>query len=257
MSQATDPENLSLDTLEEQLSHKFSDRQLLQRALTHRSWAHENVASGDGSEARRLHSEAFEFLGDAVLGFVVAEYLLQNHEDLTEGELSRMKHQLVSTTTLARASKRLEFGKHLRFGRGEEKTGGRRKQALLADVFEAVLAAIYLDGGIEPARNFVLTALEAELLQSDPKEAAAADHKTALQELLQAQGSSAPQYEVVETTGPPHRRTFHIEARWDGGSVRGEGSSIKAAEAKAARRALEQLEAATAEHIKTETATAD
>jgi len=244
-------EDQSFAILEERLNHHFNDQQILQRALTHRSWAHENVAPGDGSKARRLHSEAYEFLGDAVLGFVVAEYLLQHHEDVTEGELSRMKHQLVSSTTLAKASKGLELGKHLRFGRGEEKTGGRRKQALLADAFEAVLAAVYLDGGIEPARNFILTALQDELAQSDPQDAAAADHKTMLQELLQAQGNSAPQYEVVETTGPPHRRVFHIEATWEGGSVRGEGSSIKAAETKAARRALEQLE------TQTQTATAD
>ncbi len=234
------PSNIA--NLEENLDYKFTDNALLERAVTHRSWAHEQVGSGESQEARRLHNEAFEFVGDAVLGFIVAEYLLQNHGDLSEGGLSRMKHQLVSTKTLAAAANRIELGKHLRFGVGEEKTGGRRKQALLADAFEAVLAAIHLDGGIEPARNFVLTALQDELEKSDPEVAAAADFKTMLQERLQAEVGAAPQYEVVETVGPAHRRKFYVEAQWEGGSARGEGGSIKAAEMKAAQLALEQLD---------------
>jgi len=231
----------NIEALEQALQYTFQDRALLERAITHRSWAHEHLGPGEEEKARRLHNEAFEFVGDSVLGLVVADYLFCDHDNLTEGELSRMKHRLVSTSTLAKASQRITIGKYLRVGRGEEKTGGRRKQALLADVFEAVLAAIYLDGGLDAAKEFVSYALGPELEVADPELAAAADHKTVLQEHLQACGGITPQYLVIETVGPPHRRIFYVEANWDGGCVRGQGLSIKAAEAEAARLALEQL----------------
>ncbi|MBA2341619.1 MAG: ribonuclease III [Pyrinomonadaceae bacterium] len=227
--------------LEKVLSYKFTDRALLERATTHRSWAHEQTGPGEEEAARRLHNESFEFIGDSVLGLLVADYLFNEHENLTEGELSRMKHRLVSTATLCKAAKRLDLGAYLRVGCGEEKSGGRRKQALLADAFEAVLAAIYLDGGIDAAREYVQRTLAEELEAADPESAAAADHKTAFQELLQASGCAAPNYIVIETQGPPHRRTFHVEACWDGGRIRGCGRSIKAAEIEAARMALEHL----------------
>ena len=140
-----------LGELEAKLGYVFKDRTLLERALTHRSWAHEHVAPGEELEARRLHNEALEFVGDSVLGLAVADYLFQSTADATEGDLSRMKHRLVSTMMLARVARRLDLGDYLRIGRGEEKTGGRRKRALLADVVEAIIAAVYLDGGIEEA----------------------------------------------------------------------------------------------------------
>lgn len=231
-----------LDELEKILAYNFSDRSLLQRAVTHRSWAHEQVAPGNEEEARRLHNEALEFVGDSVLGLIVADYLFQSYPDVTEGELSRMKHRLVSAPTLARASERLAIGQFLRVGHGEEKSGGRRKRALLADVFEAVLAAIFLDGGLPAATDFVLLALGDELERVNPEAAAAADYKTLLQERLQANHFTAPQYNVIETTGPPHRRTFHVELSWDGGSVSAQGRTIKAAETVAARLALESMD---------------
>jgi ribonuclease-3 len=135
----------------------------------------------------------------------------------------------------------LEFGQFLRVGRGEEKTGGRRKRALLADLFEALLGAIFLDGGLTPATTFVQQALGDELTNASPEAAAAADYKTMLQEVLQAEHRGTPQYSVIETDGPPHRRTFHVELSWEGGSVRGEGRTIKDAETLAARLALESL----------------
>ena len=230
-----------LDQLQSALRYNFRDRALLERALTHRSWAHEQAEAGDGTEARRLHNESMEFVGDSVLGMVVAEHLFRCHPDLTEGELSRMKHRLVSTATLARLSEHLGIGKHLRFGRGEEKTGGSRKKAILADSYEAVLAAIYLDGGVTAATEFVQHTLGADLAAATPEKAAAADTKTALQELLQAAGRPAPQYEVIESTGPPHRRTFHVEAIWDAGRVRAQGRTIKSAEMRAAALAIERL----------------
>ena len=237
-SKTTAPE---LDELEQIIGYNFSDRALLKRALTHRSWAHEQVAPGNETEARRLHNEALEFVGDSVLGLVVANYLFETYPDVTEGELSRMKHRLVSAPTLGKASERLTVGDYLRVGRGEEKSGGRSKRALLADAFEALLAAIFLDGGLPAATDFVYHALADDLEEVDPEAAAAADFKTLLQERLQAEHHATPHYEVFDTTGPPHRRTFHVELSWDGGSVRAEGRTIKAAETVAARLALEKI----------------
>jgi ribonuclease-3 len=236
--QATEPD---LQELAEIVAYEFQDSHLLERAITHRSWAHEQVAPGSEEEARRLHNEALEFIGDSVLGLVVANHLFLSNPNITEGELSRMKHRLVSAATLCRAAKEMRFGEFLRLGVGEEKTGGRGKRALLADVFEAILGAIFLDGGLQAATDFVMRALGAELETADPEQAAAADYKTLLQERLQAAQGSAPQYTVVETDGPPHRRIFHVEVNWEGGSVRGAGRTIKAAETHAARLALERM----------------
>lgn len=227
-----------LDLLEKVLSYKFKNRSLLERAITHRSWAHEQVAPGAEDEARRLHNEALEFLGDSVLGLIVADSLCKSYPGGTEGELSRMKHRLVSAPTLAGASLRLNLGDFLRFGRGEEKSGGRRKNTLLADVLEAIVGAIFVDGGLQAATAFINRALGDDLQKVTPVAAAESDYKTMLQEKLQAERRSAPRYAVVEAVGPPHRRTFHVEVGWDGGSVRAEGRSIKSAEAAAAKEAL-------------------
>lgn len=235
-----------LDLLEGILAYNFRDRALLERAITHRSWAHEQVAPGAEEQARRLHNEALEFLGDSVLGLIVADHLCRIYPAVTEGELSRMKHQLVSATTLTKVSLRLQLGDFLRFGRGEERSGGRRKDALLADVLEAITGAIFVDGGLESAKSFVQHALSVELAVANPVTAAQADYKTLLQEKLQAERRPPPRYAVVEMVGPPHKRVFHVELAWDGGRVRAEGRSIKAAEAAAAQRALETMKANTA-----------
>src|SRR5216684_1715730 len=230
------------EELEEILSYQFQNSALLAQAMTHRSWAHEQVAPRAQHDARNLHNEALEFLGDSILGLIVADYLFKAYPGASEGELSRMKHRLFTEPTLAQASIDLRLGEFVRFGRGEEKSGGRRKHALLADVFEAVTGAIFLDGGLEAATKFVEHALNEQLRHADPVAAAAADPKTMLQEKLQATRQAAPQYTVVETLGPPHRRRFHVELKWNGGSARGEGNTIKAAEAAAAQLALEQME---------------
>jgi ribonuclease-3 len=232
----------NLDSLEQILQYRFRDHDLLAQAMTHRSWAHEQVSPRAQKDARNLHNEALEFLGDSVLGLIVADYLFRAYPHASEGELSRMKHRLVSAPTLAKASAKLRLGDFLRFGRGEEKSGGRRKHALLADVLEAVTGAIFLDGGLEAARSFVDHALNEDLRTADPVAAAAADPKTMLQEKLQATRQPAPQYTVVETLGPPHNRMFHVELKWDGGTTRGEGQTIKAAEAAAAQAALQEME---------------
>jgi len=233
--------NPDLDLLETILAFTFQNRNLLERAMTHRSWAHEQVAPGAEELARRLHNEALEFLGDSVLGLIVADYLCRAYPECTEGELSRMKHSLVSAPTLAKASLRLNLGDFLRFGRGEEKSGGRSKDALLADALEALTGAIFIDGGLEAATRFVENALGDDLQRANPMSAAEADYKTMLQERLQAERRPAPKYSVVETLGPPHRRIFHVEVTWDGRTVRGQGRSIKAAEVAAAREALLKL----------------
>ena len=235
---ASDPD---LQELEQLLAYPFQDRNLLERAITHRSWAHESVAPGAEDDARRLHNEALEFIGDSVLGLVVANHLFISNPDTTEGELSRMKHRLVSAATLARAAKEMGLGEYLRLGVGEEKTGGRGKRALLADAFEAILGAVFLDGGLQAATSFVEHALGSELQEASPEQAAALDYKTLLQERLQAEQGTAPQYNVVGTDGPPHRRIFHVEVSWEGGSSRAAGRTIKDAETEAARLALERM----------------
>src|SRR5262249_39308319 len=199
------------------------DSNLLAQAMTHRSWAHEQVPSQ--RDARNLHNEALEFLGDSILGLIVAEYLFRAYPQATEGELSRMKHRLVSSPTLAKASTDLGLGGggFGRRGGGEGGGGARRKRALLADVFEAVIGAIFLDGGFEAARKFVETSLDPDLRNVDPASAAAADPKTMLQEKLQATHQPPPEYSVIETLGPPHRRMFHVELKWDGRAPRGSG----------------------------------
>jgi len=239
--QASPPEPPDLAALEAKLAYSFRDRRLLERALTHRSWAHEHVRAGEEEKAKLLHNEALEFVGDSVLGLVVADALFRAHPEVTEGELSRMKHRLVSAQSLARAARGLQIGEFLRVGRGEEKTGGRRKRALLADAFEAVLAAVFLDGGFDDAARFVGRALGRDLSDATPETAAAADHKTLLQERLQAERRVTPRYELVETDGPPHARVFRVEAVWEGERVGGEGQTIKAAEMDAARRALDMM----------------
>lgn len=239
--ESSDPPAPDSRTLEENIGYSFRDRRLLERALTHRSWAHESVGAGGEREARALHNEALEFVGDSVLGLVVADALFRAHPEVTEGELSRMKHRLVSMQMLARVSRRLGLGEHMRMGRGEEKTGGRRKGALLADAFEALLAAVFLDGGYPEAEGFVRRALGSDLEEATPESAAAADFKTLLQERLQSERHLSPTYELVETEGPPHARIFHVEAVFDDERVRGQGRTIKAAEMDAACRALELL----------------
>ena len=232
--------NKNLAKLEHLLGYKFKDLALLERAVTHRSWAHEHLPDGGEEKIRELQNESFEFVGDSVLGLAISENLYLKHPNAREGDLTLMKHYLVSTETLAKLATDLGLGEFMRVGRGEEKTGGRRKQALLADTLEAVIASIFFDSGYISARAFVNRIFADELRRTTPK--GALDYKTLLQETLQANKLSAPTYKVVKTEGPPHQRTFFVEAKWDGGAVSGQGNSIKQAEMAAAQLALEQLE---------------
>ena len=234
----------NLAKLEHLLGYKFQNLALLERAVTHRSWAHEHLPDGNEENIRELQNESFEFVGDSVLGLAVAEQLYLKNPTVSEGDLTLMKHHLVSTETLARIAGNLELGEFMRVGRGEEKTGGRRKQALLADTFEAIIAAVFFDGGYVKARNFVKRIFVNELKQATPR--SSIDYKTLLQEILQANKLSAPTYKVVKTEGPPHQRTFFVEAKWEGGAVSGQGNSIKQAEMQAANLALQELETGSA-----------
>ena len=224
------------ETLQAAISYRFRDRGLLEHAMTHTSRANEDVSGGV------VDNESLEFLGDAVLGFVVADLLFREFPDCDEGEKSKMKAMLVSTATLARQAERLQLGDHLLLGRGEEKTGGRRKQALLADGYEALIAAVYLDGGVEQARAFIVRELSGLLDDLRRDGVSAQDDKSALQELVQAGGGPLPEYRLVGTIGPDHQKRFEVEVVVAGQSLaRATGPSKKEAEQEAARLALQQL----------------
>jgi ribonuclease-3 len=221
------------DVLTERLGHRFTDEALLERALTHRSW----IQEGDGDAASY---ERLEFLGDAVLGVLAAEWLYATLPS-DEGELSKIKSYVVSEPVLARFAAELGLGERLRLGVGEERSGGREKPSLLADALEALIGALYVDGGVEVARRFTAPLLEAGY-EAFRAGAQWRDPKTALQERLQADGGDPPEYRLVGTSGPDHQKHFVVEC-WAHGMLRGsgEGSSKKRAEQAAAAAALEQL----------------
>jgi ribonuclease-3 len=218
--------------LEKRLGHRFKRPDLLQLALTHRSYANEQGVPE--------HYERLEFLGDSVLGVVTSQWLYERHPELPEGELSKLKAQLVSRTSLARHAERLDLGPSLLIGVGEERSGGRTKASLLADSMEAVFGAIYLDAGLDEAREAILAMLEdtgeerTQLLHSDSK--------TQLQEMTQALGLDLPEYRLTGAVGPDHSKVFTVEC-WIAGEIagRGEGSSKKTAEQKAAAEALARV----------------
>jgi ribonuclease-3 len=223
-----------LSELEQKIGYSFRSRALLDRALTHRSFANERTAQNC------QHNEAMEFLGDSVLGFVVSAWLLERFPGLSEGKLSKMKAFLVSESSLVELAEIIDLGRYILLNRGEEKTGGRRKRALLADAYEALIGVIYVDGGITCAERFLRRELSGKVTSIDPSAMIGTDFKSALQERLQAAGGPAPEYAVVEVLGPDHRRTFRIELRVGGRSItRSEGHSIKLAQQEAARRALD------------------
>ena len=222
--------------LQQALGYRFRDRGLLEHAMTHTSRANEDVSGGV------TDNESMEFLGDALLGFVIADMLFRDFPEFDEGQKSKVKASLVSTTALARQAERLGLGDHLLLGRGEEKTGGRRKQALLADGYEALIAAIYIDGGIEPARAFITREFGPRLDEVRQHGVGAEDYKSALQEWLQSRDLPLPEYRLAGSIGPDHRKLFEIEVVVRGERVAsGSGPSKKEAEQDAARATLEKL----------------
>ena len=225
------------DELQQRVGYRFRDRGLLEHALTHRSRAAEDVSGGV------YDNESLEFLGDAVLGLVVAEALFRRYPDYTEGQKSKIKAAVVSTQSLARHAEAIQLGEHLLLGRGEEKTGGRFKQALLADAFEALIAAVYLDGGLPAAAAFLERELGPAIAAGAEQDVVGRDYKSALQERLQASGRALPEYRVAGASGPDHRKLFTIEVVVSGEILgTATGRAKKEAEQEAARMALVQLE---------------
>jgi ribonuclease III len=220
--------------LERELGYTFNDPALLKKALTHSSHAHEQNREDD--------NEQLEFLGDSILGFLVSDFLYRAHPQLTEGQLSKLKGFFVSSANLVKYAEHLGLGEFLHLGRGEEKTGGRMKQALLVDAFEAILGAIYIDGGMDPVRRLAERFFEEQIGGIGETTQQIADFKTALQEALQSRNLGRAQYVVTGETGPDHQKLFTVEILvGDQSLAHGIGLTKKAAEQAAARQALQEL----------------
>lgn len=244
---------LSSQVISTLFDHRFEQPDLLTWALTHRSLAYET--NPETSPDPRSDNEQLEFLGDAVLGLAVAESLFRRFPGSREGELTRLRASLVSRRHLGEVATRIALGDLLRLGRGEEQSGGRQKPALLANAIEAVIAALYLDGGLDAARTFIekhiiepaLPELNLALKAGDTFSGAIGDHKSALQEYLQASGAGQPQYVLTAQSGPDHQKRFRVEVRIEdseGASIalaESEGSTKKQAQQEAARIAIERL----------------
>lgn len=216
--------------LEEKLGYKFNNIKLLQNALNHSSYANE-VRNGVTS------NERLEFLGDSVLSVIVSDYIYKNYRSWPEGELTKLRASLVCEKSLCGFSRELDLGRHLKLGKGEEKNGGRERDSILADAFEAVLAAIYLDGGMEPARRHVMNFVLRELKHTDDE--VFKDYKTALQEIIQRNPEESVTYTLAGTSGPDHDKSFEVEVLLNSNVIgRGTGKNKKQAEQAAAKEAL-------------------
>ena len=244
-----------ISTLEAALGHSFENRALLEQALTHASHAREmeSQSAAGGHPAPAADNEQMEFLGDAVLSFVISQELFRRFPEFQEGQLSKLRAHIVSARHLLRPARALKIGQYLHLGKGEERSGGRSKSALLVDALEAIIAALYLDGGLGQAHRFIVDAiLEPELVEVHKfgsRELPVTDYKSALQEAVHASGRPQPRYVLVKEEGPDHRKVFTMEAHiapspaGDEGVVRrGEGSTKKLAEQGAARKAWEYLQ---------------
>ncbi len=233
------------------LEHEFARTELLQQALTHSSHAREAESRNGGGVLEVADNEQLEFLGDAVLGFITSQELFQRFPEYSEGELSKLRAYLVSERHLIRAARQLQIGDFLQLGRGEEKSGGRSKTTLLVDALEAVLAALYLDAGLETTRRFVLEkVLEPafERLARGGEELPLTDFKSALQEAAHSLGWAPPAYVLIQERGPEHQKTFTVEVRVQATpsdkpehAARAEGPTKKQAEQGAAKKALEYI----------------
>ena len=223
-----------MENLESKIGYRFRSRELLLTALTHSSYANER--HGECESYERL-----EFLGDSVLGLVTAEFLFTRRSQLPEGRMTRLRAELVCEASLHKTALALGLGSYMRLGRGEEHTGGRERPSILADMVEAIIAALYLDAGMEEARRFIMANIlrDAELGESHRS----ADYKTRLQELVQRRSNQVISYALVEETGPDHDKTFTFEVLINGVVCgRGSGKTKKEAEQMAACRALENLQ---------------
>ncbi len=226
----------NINRLEETLGYSFRQPSLLERALTHSSAANER------RPAHARDNEQLEFLGDSIIGFCISDLLFRKYTGLSEGELSKVRAHLVSSANLSKLARQLDLGDFMVLGKGEEKTGGRKKLALLADALEAVVAAIYLDGGLSAAQSFVIKILEPDLAAIGSGQFLLRDFKSQLQERLQALRLQPAEYLIVKETGPDHRKYFSVELRINGQKMtEGHGATKKMAEQEAARLALERF----------------
>ena len=224
-----------MTALEEKLGYTFTNPALLENALTHSSFANENKSRGAQS------NERLEFLGDSVLGMVTADYLYRAHPDLPEGVLTRTRAALVCEESLAEVAGLLDLGSYLKLGKGEEAGGGRERPSIVADAVEAVIAAIYLDGGIGSARKVI----RRFILDREEEKAASRDYKTALQELIQRESGQVLNYRLTGSSGPDHAKIFSVEVDLNGVTVgAGRGHSKKEAEQMAAKTAIAKLSGA-------------
>jgi ribonuclease-3 len=227
-----------LATLESGLGHTFRDRELLERALTHKSRIYEKGADG----AFSADNEQLEFLGDAILGFVVSECLVRRFASFPEGRLSKLKAHLVSAARLHEVAVELGLGEFLILGRGEEMSGGREKKALLSDAVEALIAALYIDAGLETTRAFIETRVVGALRTTEDGDSEVTDYKSALQEMAQALKLPPPRYVIIAENGPEHSKTFTVEVRLGKEWIsQAQGLSKKSAGQRAAQQILAQL----------------
>lgn len=223
--------NNKIKELQEKLGYKFNNESILIRALSHSSYVNENHSVGDSNE--RL-----EFLGDSVLGFITAENFFKNYKNLPEGELTKLRAATVCEKSLSGFARQLELGKYLLLGKGEILTGGRERPSIQADAFEAIIAAIYLDGGMEAARVFVLKYID----EAIRRQQSVKDYKTMLQEVVQKNPGEFVEYVLTGETGPDHDKRFEVEVHLNSNVIgRGIGRSKKRAEQEAAREALELM----------------
>jgi len=226
----------SLQDLENLLGYRFNNQALLAQALTHRSFVNEH----EGDNLR--NNESLEFLGDAVLGFLISSRIFKHYPELTEGALSKIKAYLVSAANLILFAEGIRLGDFVRLSRGEEKTGGRTKRAIAVDAYEAIIGAMYLDGGVEVVSDFVGRQIDEFLKGLDMKQLTYGDFKSALQEHLHNMGRPEPEYRVVAEIGPDHRKTFVVQVIIHGEVIaESSGKTKKEAQQSAARLALESL----------------
>ncbi|UCE42677.1 MAG: ribonuclease III [Candidatus Aminicenantes bacterium] len=224
------------DSFEKKIRYRFQNRELLQIALTHRSFAYES------QEEDLADNEVFEFLGDSVLGLVVADFLVTAYPGVSEGELSKLKSTVASTSSLSSFAQQIKLDKSILLGKGEEKSGGRNKKTILAGAFEAVIAAIYLDGGFHQSKDFVMGHLKPFFKKINVNKFLINNYKSALQEYFQKESLPAPNYKMVTSRGPDHKKQFTVEVFLKKKSLaKATGSSKKEAEQKAAQKALKSL----------------
>ncbi len=220
----------NIEAFEKVIGYSFKDKELIKTALTHSSYANENK--------RRRNNERLEFLGDSVLGFVTAEYLFNEYKARPEGELTKLRAAVVCEKSLFKFAEKISLGKFIYMGKGEENTGGRNRPSIVSDAFEAVIAAMYLDGGIEVVKDYILSFIS----EAVKREAGFRDNKTLFQEIIQRNKGSVISYEEIGETGPDHEKIFRFVVKVNGEVVgTGEGRSKKEAEQAAAGNALEKI----------------